>query len=721
MGIKYVMRSSIFIFVLTVLFFSIPSDMLSKEDANEGDKLKTRISPPVAKRIKKELIKFGDKRVDNYFWLREREDPEVISYLNAENKYLKDSMKNTESFQEALFKEIIGRIVKDDSTVPFKKNGYYYYVRYEEGKEYPINCRKIRSLDEKEEVILDVNKMAKGHNYINVSGLSVSHDNKLLAYGIDTVSRRKYTIRFKELSTGKILKDEIKNTTGSAVWANDNKTVFYTKKDKTLRSFKVFKHKLGNDPVKDELVFHEADPTFSVFVFKTRSEKYIMIGSGSTLTSEYRYMNADSPDDSFKIIEPRERGVEYSVDHSGDNFYIRTNYKAKNFRLVSAKINESGKENWKEIIPNRKNIYFSDFDLFEKYLVINEKENALNKMRIINRDDRSEYYLDFDEEAYSVRTSGNYDYSTDILRYHYSSMTTPNSEFDLNMKTREKKLLKQEKILGGFNVADYKTKRIFATVRDGVKVPVTLVYRKDKFEKGKNPLYVYGYGSYGYSMSASFRSSRLSLIDRGFVYAIAHVRGGQEMGRYWYEDGKLLKKKNTFTDFIDCTKFLIDNKFGDPSKVFAMGGSAGGLLMGAIANMRPDLYKGIIAHVPWVDVVTTMLDDTIPLTTAEYDEWGNPNKKVYYDYMLSYSPYDNVEKKDYPAMLVTTGLHDSQVQYWEPAKWVAKLRYLKKDNNPLYLHVNMDAGHGGASGRFRRYKETALEFAFILDLIGINK
>ncbi len=689
-------------------------------DTNGGNKLIKKIEPPVAKRVRKELRKFGDTRIDYYYWLRERENPEVISYLEAENNYLKESLKHTESLQNELYEEIINRIVKDDTSVPYKKNGYFYYSRYEKGKEYPVYCRKKGSMKAEEEILLNVNEMAKGHKYYSVRGLSVSKDNKILAYGVDTVSRRKYTIQFKELSTGKILDDKIKNTTSTAVWANDNKTIFYTKKDKTLRSFKIFKHRLSEDTEKDQLVFHEKDATFSVYVYKTKSEKYIMIGSGSTLTSEYRYITADRPDDQFKIIHPRERGIEYSVDHFGDNFYIKTNYKAKNFRLVSTPVDKTEKENWKEIIPNREDVYFSDFEIFKKYLVVNERKNALNRLRVINWKDKSEYYINFGEEAYTVYTTQNYDFNTEVLRYGYSSMTTPDSVYDYDMTGKKKKLLKQEKVLGGFNSANYKTERIYAIARDGVKVPISLVYRKDTFKKGKNPLYIYAYGSYGASMSASFRSYRLSLIDRGFVYAIAHIRGGQEMGRYWYEDGKLLKKKNTFTDFIDCTQYLIDNKYGDKEKVFAMGGSAGGLLTGAVYNMRPDLYKGVISHVPFVDVVTTMLDDTIPLTTSEYDEWGNPNVEKFYKYMLSYSPYDNVEKKDYPAMLVTTGLHDSQVQYWEPAKWVAKLRFMKTDNNPLYLSTNMDAGHGGASGRFRRYKETALEIAFILDLLGIS-
>ncbi len=712
-------KKHIIAFILVAVFVTA-GIVFAVNGSSGGDKVIKKIEPPVAKRIKKELVKFGDTRIDNYFWLRERENPEVISYLEAENKYLKDSLKHTESMQNELYEEIVNRIVKDDSSVPYRKNGYYYYDRYEKGKEYPIYCRKKGSLKAAEEILLNVNEMAEGHKYYSVRGLSVSEDNKLLAYGVDTVSRRKYTIHFKDLETGKILDDNIKNTTARAVWANDNITVFYSKKDKTLRSFKIFRHKLGNGTEKDKLVFHESDSTFSCYVFKTKSGKYIMIGSDSTLTSEYRFISADNSDENFRIVHPRERGIEYSVEHFGDQFYIRTNYMAKNFRLVSTPVMKTEKENWKELIPDRSDVYLSDFEIFRDYLVLNERKNALNRLRVIKWGDKSEYYIDFREEAYTAYTTQNYDFDTAILRYGYSSMTTPNSVFDYDMNSKSKKLLKEDKVLGGFNRLNYKTERIFAVARDGVKVPISLVYRTDKFKKGENPLYVYAYGSYGASMSAGFRSYRLSLIDRGFVYAIAHIRGGQEMGRHWYEDGKLLKKKNTFTDFIDCTQYLIDQRYGDKEKVFAMGGSAGGLLTGAIYNMRPDLYKGVISHVPFVDVVTTMLDDTIPLTTSEYDEWGNPNIEKYYKYMLSYSPYDNVEKKDYPAMLVTTGLHDSQVQYWEPAKWVAKLRYLKTDKNPLYLSTNMDAGHGGASGRFRRYKETALEIAFILDLLGMN-
>ncbi len=715
------MKTSINIILLMLAScgFVMSNNGIDRNTEKGRDKMGSTFKPPIAKRVKKELIKFGHKRIDNYYWLRNRKNSEVIDYLKSENKYLEKVMKHTEKFQSKLYKEITGRIKKDDSSVPYLDNGYFYYVRYKKGSEYPVYCRK-KTMKSQEEILLDVNKMAEGYKFYNVTGLAVSTNNKLLAFGVDTVSRRKYTIYIKDLVTGKLLKNKIVNTTGRPVWANDNNTIYYSVKDKTLRSYKILKHRIGIDPEKDQIIFHEKDPTFSVYVFKSKSKKYIMIASQSTMTSEFRFLNADTPDGDFSIVHPRERGIEYSVSHFGDHFFIRTNYKAKNFRLVRTSVNKTGKENWEEVIPNRKDVYLSDFELFRNYLVLNEKKYGLNRFRVIKWDDKSEYYIDFGEETYSAYISVNREFTSDNLRYGYSSMTTPNSVFDYDMNNKKKKLLKRDEVLGNFNPENYKTKRFFASAGDETKIPISLVYRKDKFLKGNNPLYIYGYGSYGFSMSASFRSDRLSLLDRGFIFAIAHVRGGQEMGRHWYEDGKLLKKKNTFTDFIDCTRFLLKEGYGNPYKVFAMGGSAGGLLMGAIVNMAPELFSGIIAHVPWVDVVTTMLDDTIPLTTSEYDEWGNPNEKKYYDYMLSYSPYDNVKKGKFPAMLVTTGLHDSQVQYWEPAKWVAKIRYLKTDNNVLLLHTNMDAGHGGASGRFRRYKEKALEYAFIFDLLGIK-
>ncbi|MEN8120570.1 MAG: S9 family peptidase [Bacteroidota bacterium] len=683
---------------------------------------KDQPQPPVAEKMKKELTIHGDTRIDNYYWIRERENPKVIDYLNAENAYKDSVMAHTKDFQKNLFDEIVGRIKKDDSSVPYKRNGYFYYTRYEEGGEYPIYCRKKENMEATEEIMLNVNEMAKGYSYFHVTGIRVNEDNKILAFGVDTVSRRKYTIHFKDLTTGELLPDKIAVTTGGSTWANDNKTVYYSTKDpETLRSDKIFSHTLGTEQVDDQLVFEEKDETFSTFVYKSKSKKYLMIGSYSTLSTEYQFASADETNPEFKIIQPREKDLEYSVSHFENKFYIRTNLNAKNFRLMETPVENTGKDNWQEIIPNRDDVLLEGIDVFKNYLVLSERKNGLTELRIINQTDKSEYYLDFGEEAYLAYTTTNLEFDTEILRYGYTSMTTPNSTLDFNMVTKEKTLLKMQEVLGDFNHENYEAKRLFATAGDGTKIPISLVYRKGIELNGDNPLLQYAYGSYGSSMDPYFSSVRLSLLDRGFVFAIAHVRGGEEMGRYWYEDGKLLKKKNTFTDFIDCSEFLIAEKYTNKDKLFAMGGSAGGLLMGAISNMRPDLYKGIVAAVPWVDVVTTMLDSSIPLTTSEYDEWGNPNDKEYYDYMLSYSPYDQVKAQDYPNMLVTTGLHDSQVQYFEPTKWVAKLRDMKTNAKLLLLSINMDTGHGGASGRFDRYKETALEYVFMFDLLGITE
>jgi len=707
----------------TILVFALVSLLILIGSGFTGCQIATELpEPPVAEKIPKELTIHGDIRVDNYYWLKERENPKVIEYLTAENEYRDAVMKHTESFQKKLYDEIVGRIKKTDMSVPYKDSGYYYYSRYEEGGEYPVYCRKKETMEAEEEILLNVNEMAKGHAYYSVAGFSVSTDNNLIAFGVDTVSRRKYTIHFKNLKTGEILPDQIPVTSGRAAWTNDNKTVFYAAKDETtLRSYKIMKHVLGTDPSSDKEVFEEKDVTFDAYVYKSRSKKYLFIGSGSTLSDEYRFLDADNPDGKFKIIQPREKDLLYGVDHYKDKFYIRTNYKAENFRLMATPVSKTTKENWKEVIPHRDDVLLQGFEVFKDFLVVNERISGLPNLRIMRWDKKDEHYLDFGEETYSAYISYNPEFDTDVLRYGYSSMTTPNSVFDYNMNTKEKTLLKQQEVLGDFDSNNYHAERLYATAGDGTKIPISLVYRKGLEKNGDNPLLLYGYGSYGASMNANFGSSRLSLLDRGFVYAIAHIRGGQEMGRYWYEEGKLLKKKNTFTDFIDCAEHLIAEKFTNPDKLFAQGGSAGGLLMGAVVNMRPDLFKGVIAAVPWVDVITTMLDPSVPLTTGEYDEWGDPNKKEYYDYMLSYSPYDNVEAKDYPSMLVTTGLHDSQVQYFEPAKWVAKLRALKTDNNILILDTDMESGHGGASGRFRRYKRTALQYAFILDQVGIKK
>jgi len=723
------------LFILGVLLASCNENQ-NLPTGQAGTKIK--IMAPIAEKIPKELTIHDHTRIDNYFWLKERDDPKVLEYLKAENEYTKAMLKHTEGLQKKLYEEIIGRIKQTDLSVPYKENGYYYYTRYEEKKEYEIQCREaidesahqldsiLSSKDagkirEHEEILLDVNQMAEGYEFYDVGSNDISPDNKILAYSVDTVSRRKYTIYFKYLASGEILKDEIPNTTGGITWANNSKTVFYSVKDHTLRSYKIFKHVLGTSVKEDAEVFHEKDDTYSTFVYKTKSKKFIIIGSYSTLSSEYRFADANDPNSEFKIAHPREGDLEYYIDHYGDKFYIRTNYEAKNFRLMETPVDATEKENWKDVIPHRKDVLLEGIEIFNDYLVLEERKNGLTEIRVIKWDDWSEHYLDFGEEAYTSYTWYNPDYDTDILRFGYTSLTTPNSTFDYNMATREKKLLKQQEVVGDFDPANYESKRLYATARDGEKVPVSLVYKKGLEKNGDNPLLLYGYGSYGYSMDPYFSSVRLSLLDRGFVFVIAHIRGGEDLGRQWYEDGKLLKKKSTFTDFIDCGEFLIEEKYTNAGKLFAIGGSAGGLLMGAVVNMRPDLFKGIVASVPFVDVVTTMLDDSIPLTTGEFDEWGNPNEKEYYDYILSYSPYDNVGAKEYPAMLITTGLHDSQVQYFEPAKWVAKLRDMKTGENVLLLHTNMDAGHGGASGRFRRHKETALEFAFILDQVGITE
>ena len=691
---------------------------------NKTNKMSDKINPPVAKIIPKTLEKHGDKRIDNYYWLNERENPEVIDYLNKENEYYQKSTAHTKQFQEDLFLEMKSRIKEDDSSVPYLYNGYYYITRYETGKDYPIYSRKKGSLDAKEEIMFDCNEMAKGQSYFNLSGISISEDNKWVAYGVDLVSRRQYTIHIKNLETGEILPVKLENTTGSSTWAGDNKTLFYTRKDaQTLRSDKIYKHTLGLEASTDVMVFHEKDDTFSTFVYKEKSKKYLVIGSSSTLTSEYQILDAKNPNGEFKIFQKRTRGLEYSISHYGDSFYIVTNKdKATNFKLMKTPETATAAENWKDLIGHRKDVLLEGIEIFKDYLVVEERSNGLNKIQIRPWNGKGEYYLPFSSETYTAYTTTNVDFDTEILRYGYQSMATPSSVIDFNMRTKEKKVLKEQEVLGGkFDKNNYIEERVWATAKDGTKVPISMVYRKGLKKDGKNPFLLYAYGSYGATMDPYFSSTRLSLLDRGFIYAIAHIRGGEDLGREWYENGKLLKKINTFTDFIDCSKFVIAENYTSSEHLYAEGGSAGGLLMGAIVNMNPELYNGVIAQVPFVDVITTMLDDTIPLTTGEYDEWGNPNEKKYYDYMLSYSPYDQVKAQAYPNMYVSTGLHDSQVQYWEPAKWVAKLRVMKTNDKQLFLDTNMDAGHGGASGRFEALKELAKEFTFLLDLEKIKK
>lgn len=691
---------------------------------NKTKKMSDKLQPPVAKIVPKTLEKHGDKRIDNYYWLNERENPEVIDYLNKENEYYQKSTAHTKQFQDELFLEMKGRIKEDDSSVPYLYNGYYYITRFEKGKDYPIYSRKKGSLDAKEEIMFDCNEMAKGHAYFNLSGLNVSEDNKWVAFGVDLVSRRQYTIQIKNLETGEILPVKIENTSGGSTWAGDNKTLFYTRNDQqTLRSDKIYKHSLGTESSADILVFHEKDDTFNTFVYKEKSKKYLVIGSSSTLTSEYQILESKNPNGEFRVFQKRTRGLEYSISHYGDSFYIVTNKdKATNFKLMKTPETATSAENWKDLIGHRKDVLLEGIEIFRDYLVVEERSNGLNKIQIRPWNGKGEYYLPFESETYTAYTTTNVDFDTEILRYGYQSMATPSSVIDFNMSTQEKKVLKELEVLGGkFDKNNYIEERIWATATDGTKVPISIVYRKGIKKDGKNPLLLYAYGSYGATMDPYFSSTRLSLLDRGFIYAIAHIRGGEDLGREWYENGKLLKKINTFTDFIDCSKFVIAEKYTSAAHLYAEGGSAGGLLMGAIVNMAPELYNGVIAQVPFVDVVTTMLDDTIPLTTGEYDEWGNPNEKVYYDYMLSYSPYDQVKKQDYPNMYVSTGLHDSQVQYFEPAKWVAKLRVMKTNDKQLFLDTNMDAGHGGASGRFEALKELAKEFTFLLDLEKIKK
>ena len=691
-------------------------------------------APPTAEKQTHITAIHGLQLEDDYFWMRlsdeqkEAAEPDeqtakVVDYLNRENDYTKEVMNGTEAFQENLFNEIVGRIKQDDQSVPLLDNGYYYYSRYEEGKEYAIYCRKLGSLEAEEQVMLNVNEMAEGFNYYAVGGQSVSTNNNLLAFSVDTVSRREYTLQFKDLTTGEVLADRIPGTTGGATWANDNKTVYYSKKDPiTLRSSRIFKHVLGTDASQDVLVFEEADETFSCGIGKSKSEQYLMIASYSTVSNEWRYLDANTPNGEWKIIQPRERNLEYSCSHYGDHFYITTNRDAKNFKLVRTPIHATTYENWEDVLPHRDETLLEGVDIFKDYLVVSERTEGLNQIRVKRWDDAEDYYIQFPDPAYSAYVGANPDFDTKQLRYGYNSMTTPSSVFEMDMVSQATNLLKQQEVLGGsFDPANYESERVMVEARDGTKVPVSIVSRKGVKKDGNNPFLLYAYGSYGYSMDAGFSSTRLSLLDRGFVYAIAHIRGGQEMGRDWYEDGKMFNKKNTFTDFVDCGQAMVDLGYTSPQHLYAMGGSAGGLLMGAVINMAPALFNGVIAAVPFVDVINTMLDESIPLTTGEFDEWGNPKNKDSFDYMMSYSPYDNVTAQDYPHMLVTTGYWDSQVQYWEPAKWMAKLRDTKTGDNLLIMDCNMETGHGGASGRFKRLRETAMEYAFFMMLEGIEE
>jgi oligopeptidase B len=679
------------------------------------------IPPPVAKVISKADTLHGDVRIDNYFWLREKSNPEVIKYLEAENEYTQAMMKHTEEFQKLLYEELVGRIKETDLTVPEKIEDYYYYSRTEEGKQYSIHCRKKESLDAEEEILLDQNALAEGYDYFEIGAFEISTDHQLLAYSVDTTGSETFTLYVKDLNASELLKDEVKNIYCYVEWGNDNKTIFYTTLDDAKRPYKLYRHILGTAQEKDEMVYHESDEAFYLSISKTRNKEYLIMTLGSIITTEVRYLKADLPKDNFKVIHPRQHEMEYYVAHHGDKFYIMTNDEAKNFKLMEVSVTDPSKKNWREVIPHSDSVKIDGMDVFGNHLVVYEREKGLKKIRITNLMDSQVHYVDFPEPVYTYWRSRNPDFNTNILRFNYTSLVTPRSVFDYDMDTKTRELKKQYEVLGGYDPSLYQSERIFAKASDGTMVPISLVYRKGMVKDGNNPLLLHGYGSYGISREPTFSSNRLSLLDRGFVYAMAHVRGGGEMGRYWYEDGKLLKKKNTFTDFIACAAHLIAEKYTSSDKLVIYGGSAGGLLVGAVTNMRPDLFKAVIADVPFVDALNTMLDPSIPLTVIEYEEWGNPNQEEYYNYIKSYSPYDNVEAKDYPHMLITAGLNDPRVQYWEPAKWTAKLRALKTDKNILLLKTKMGEGHMGASGRYDYLKDIAFEYAFIFDLFGIEE
>jgi len=705
----------------------LSSCLLNNNDVKkETYKWPQGLTPPIADIKPHNRTIHADTVPDNYYWMidyfkKGPDSTKVVEYLKAENKYLDTMMNGTKDFQKKLFEEMKARIKEKDESVPVFKSGYYYYTRNEEGKQYYKYCRKKGSLDAKEEMLLDVDAMAEGHPYFAATGFSVSEDNKLLAYGIDTVSRRQYIIHIKNLETGETYPDAIHNTSGGSEWANDNKTLFYTEKNQeTLLTEKIKRHTLGTPETADAVVYLEKDHSNYIGVDKTKSGKFIFIISQATMSSEYRILDANKPTGNFTVFQPRMKDVLYEVTDEGTKFLVNTNWNAKNFRLMECSYDKTDSASWKEVIPNRPDVLLEGVDEFKNFLVIIERKNGLRQMNIKNTASGKEHYLDFGEPAYAANPASNPEFNSNTLRYNYTSLTTPSSVYDYNMETSEKKLMKQQEVVGGYNSTDYVTERIYATAKDSTKVPISIVYKKGFQKDGHAPLLLYGYGSYGASMDASFSSARLSLLNRGFTFAIAHIRGGQEMGRQWYDDGKLMKKKNTFTDFTDCGEYLLAQKYTSKEHLYAQGGSAGGLLMGAIATMRPDLWHGVIAQVPFVDVVNTMLDESIPLTTNEFDEWGNPKNKDAYEYMKSYSPYENVTKNPYPNMLVTTGLHDSQVQYFEPAKWVAKIRSLKTDNNLLLLYTNMEAGHGGASGRFNYLKEVAMQYAFLFALENIT-
>ena len=697
----------IYYFIVLITFASCQSNLKMKKNT------------PICKKKPELLSIHNQQRIDDYYWLNDRENPEVINYLNSENSYTDSQMKNTESFQKTLFNELKSRIKEEDQSVPYLFNDYYYWSKYEKGFEHPLYLRKKKDSNI-DEVILNGQDLSKDYEFFNIGDYDISENNQIMAYSYDTLSRRIYQIRIKNLITGKLFPETLENTTGSIVFANDNKTLFYGKKDPiTLRSFQIYAHELGTDQSKDVLIFQEDDETFSCYAYKTKSNEYIVINSSSTLSDEYRLIPASSPHEKPKVFQKRERGLEYNIYHHGDFFYILTNQNHHNFSIKTCRKDGTNKENWKEFISGKEEVLIEGLDVFNDFLVISQRDRGLIQLFVMNLKTKTNHYIPFNEPTYVVGTSSNLMMNTSKLRYSYNSMVNPGTMYEYDMLTKENKVLKVKEIVGGYDQSQFISERIWASGRDGTKIPMSMVYKKGLQKNSENPTLLYAYGSYGYSIDPTFSSNRLSLLNRGFIFVIAHVRGGEDMGRKWYENGKLLKKKNTFFDFIDCGEHLIKEKFCTSKNLYASGGSAGGLLMGAVINMSPNLFNGVIAHVPFVDVVTTMLDESIPLTTGEYDEWGNPNNEEYYNYMMSYSPYDNIQEIDYPNLLVTTGLHDSQVQYWEPAKWVAKLREMKTDEKLLLLKTNMKAGHGGSSGRFEYLKEIALDYAFLFKMENI--
>jgi len=678
-------------------------------------------TPPVAKRQPKDVSVHGERRVDDYHWLRERTNPEVISYLNAENAYTQAMLKHTEPLRQTLYDEMVSRIKETDESVPTRIDDYFYYTRTVAGKQYGIHCRKRRSLDAPEEVVLDENALAEGHAYFALGAFAVSPDHLWLAYSTDTTGAEAFALHTKNLETGELMPDAITNTYFGVEWANDSRTFFYTVLDQRMRPHRLMRHSIGKAPAGDAVLHQEDDPAFFVGVTKTKTRKFILMNLGSNTTTEVHFLDADDPGGAFNAVEPRRPEIEYYVEHHVDAFFILTNEGAKNFKVVEAPVATPGRDHWREVVPHRNAVKIDDIDVFRNHLVVYERENGLKQIMVMRLDAGESHHVRFREPAYTLWTGENPDFEAEELRYNYTSLVTPRTVIDYNMRTRSQRMLKRYEVLGGYEPGHYVTERIFAAAADGTRVPISLVYKDGTPRDGSAPLFLYGYGAYGVSIEPYFISNRLSLVDRGVIYAIAHIRGGGAMGRQWYDRGKLLNKRNTFTDFLACADHLIEKGYASPGRIACSGGSAGGMLIGVAANMRPELWGGVVAHVPFVDVVNTMLDESIPLTVIEYEEWGDPRDKKFYEYIRSYSPYDNVRKQDYPPMLVTAGMNDPRVQYWEPAKWVARLRALKTDGNPLLLKVRMNEGHVGASGRYDYLRDVGLEYGFVLDCFGIKE